>query len=141
MASATILYVEDEETDVFFMRRALRLAGLEAALRVVADGQQAIDYLAGTGSFADRGEHPLPTLVLLDLNLPLISGFEVLRWLREQSVFQDLPVVVFSSSMRPEDQSRAQDLGANEYLQKPSSAMDFPRVVSQLRTRWLPARG
>ncbi len=81
LATATVLYVEDEEGDLFFMQAAFRKAGIGQALRSVGNGREAIDYLAGSGPYADRERHPLPTMVLLDLNLPLISGFEVLEWL------------------------------------------------------------
>ncbi|HEV2394061.1 MAG TPA: response regulator [Verrucomicrobiae bacterium] len=134
---ASVLYVEDEENDVFFMRRSFDRAGLEGTLQVVLDGQAAIDYLAGNGPFANRQEHPLPEVVLLDLNLPMISGFQVLNWIRNQPQLRDLPVVVFSSSARPEDQKLAQELGADDYFEKPGSGFDFGRVVKALSSKWL----
>lgn len=139
MAQATVLYVEDEENDVLFMQMAFKKAGLGPALRAVEDGQQAIDYLAGTNGYGDRQQYPVPSVLLLDLNLPLISGFEVLTWLRGQPDFQTLPVVVFSSSARKEDRQKAQELGADEYFEKPNSALLFGQVVAQLRERWLGA--
>ncbi len=137
MPQATVLYVEDEEFDAMFMRRAFERMGLTGSLKVVADGQQAIDYLAGNGAYADRREHPLPAVILLDLKLPVLSGFEVLGWLRQQPGLRNLPVVVFSSSDQPEDQAMASELGANDFVQKPSSALEFPRVVERLKQRWL----
>ncbi len=137
MARAAVLYVEDEEFDAMFMRRAFKQAGLEQMLEVVVDGQQAIDYLAGNHPFEDRTKHPLPSLVLLDLNLPLISGFDVLKWMRGQRRLQSLPVVVFSSSARAEDKLKADELGADEYLAKPGSGLEFLGVVQQLQRRWL----
>ncbi len=138
MARAAVLYVEDEEFDALFMRRAFKQAGLEQLLEVVVDGQQAMDYLAGNHPFEDRSQHPLPSLVLLDLNLPLISGFEVLKWMRQQPRFRAVPVVVFSSSSRQEDKVKAGELGANDYLPKPGSGLEFGAVVQQLQGRWLP---
>jgi CheY-like chemotaxis protein len=138
MSSPVILYVEDEADDVLFMQAAFRRLGLAAPLQAVADGQQAISYLAGEGAFSDRATHPLPAVVLLDLNLPLCSGFEVLQWIRSQPQFGRLPVIVFSSSGRPEDRRRAAELGASDYALKPSSGMQFSDVVRALRDAWLP---
>jgi CheY-like chemotaxis protein len=135
---ASVLYVEDEESDVFFMRRAFRRAGMEQALQVVVDGQEAIDYLAGRGTFSDRLVYPMPALILLDLNLPTVSGFQVLRWLRAQPELEDLPAVVFSSSAREEDRTQARQLGANDYLEKPGSGLEFAGVLEELCKRWLP---
>ncbi|MGO8679224.1 MAG: response regulator [Limisphaerales bacterium] len=137
MRSGTVLYVEDEEFDALFMHRAFERMGLEGSLKVVEDGQEAIDYLAGKGVYADRRAHPLPAVVLLDLKLPVVSGFEVLEWLREQPEFKSLPVVIFSSSAQPEDQARASELGADDFVQKPSSALEFPKVVERLKGRWM----
>ncbi len=134
---ASVLYVEDEESDVFFMRRAFRRAGMEQALKVAVDGQEAIDYLAGRGAFSDRLVYPLPAVVLLDLNLPTVSGFQVLRWLRAQPELEDLPAVVFSSSAREEDRAQARQLGANDYLEKPGSGLEFAGVLEELCRRWL----
>lgn len=137
MVSAPVLYVEDEENDAFFMHKAFGRAGLGARLKVVADGREAINYLSGKGGYGDRARHPLPMLILLDLNLPIVSGFEVLRWVRGQAAFQNLPVVIFSSSSRKSDKETALELGANEYVEKPGSALEFPRVLERLKERWL----
>lgn len=134
---AVVLYVEDEADDVLFMQAAFRRLGLGVPLHAVADGQQAIAYLAGEGMYADRAAHPLPALVLLDLNLPLQSGFEVLQWIRNEPRFAALPVIVFSSSGRPEDRQRAAELGATDYALKPSSGMQFSEVVAPVRAAWL----
>jgi DNA-binding response OmpR family regulator len=76
-------------------------------------------------------------LILLDLNLPLVSGFEVLEWMRKTTGYQELPVVIFSSSARPEDRIRAEATGADDYVQKPSSALEFRAVIDYLERRWL----
>jgi CheY-like chemotaxis protein len=137
MPSATVLYVEDEQYDVLFMRKAFESVGLGESLKVVTDGRQAIHYLGGKGEYQDRTKHPLPSVVLLDLKLPIVSGFEVLRWLRGRPEFQALPVVVLSSSTRDEDRSQVRELGANAYLEKPGSLLEFPTVVEYLKKRWL----
>src|SRR5512138_919827 len=113
--SSIVLYVEDEESDRMLMQFAFRKAGLEPALRVVNDGQAAIDYLSVTGAYGERARYPLTAVVLLDLNLPEVHGFDVLKWIRAQPVHSGLPVVVFTSSAREEDRARALELGASEY--------------------------
>lgn len=137
MASATVLYIEDDENDLFFMEMAFRGAGLTGTLRSARNGQEAIDYLAGTGPYGNRERHPLPRVVLLDLKLPVVPGFEVLGWLRGQPHTKELPVVVFSSSSREADKKQARELGANDYWEKPNSALLFRDVVEGLKARWL----
>jgi len=129
MNAIPILYVEDEETDILLVQHVLNRAGITNLLKTVKDGKAATDYLAGNAPFNDRRLYPLPGLVLLDLNLPYWSGFEVLAWIRRQPHLRRLPVVVLTSSRRPDDIARAYDAGANGYLVKPNSLAD----VSHLR--------
>ena len=136
MSSQTVLYVEDEPDDVFFMRLAFTEAGLNHRLESVGDGQAAIHYLEGSGSFADRERFPLPALVLLDLNLPLRSGMEVLKWIRGHAQLRTLPVVVLTSSNQPADEEKARRMGANDYLTKPSNPLDLQRMVQTALKRW-----
>jgi CheY-like chemotaxis protein len=103
MSSIPILYVEDEETDVMLLQHVLGKVGIHNPLHIVKDGDLAKDYLAGKVPFDDRQRHPLPGLVLLDLNLPYWSGFEVLEWIRQQPELRRVPVVILSSSNRPDD--------------------------------------
>ena len=133
-----LLYVEDEENDVFFLRRALVRAEVTVRLTAVSDGEKAIASLAGRPPHEGR---ELPRLVLLDLNLPARSGFEVLEWLRRDSGLPPLHVVVFSSSGRPEDREKARRLGASDYVLKPTSSRQFVEVVRELRDRWLAPEG
>lgn len=135
--AGTVLYVEDEEGDALFMSRAFEQRGLAGSLQVVGDGRAAIDYLSGSGKYGDREKHPLPTLVLLDLNLPQVSGFGVLEWMRNNPDYARLPVVVFSSSTRADDRIKATALGADEFLTKPSSGLQFGDVVEKLRDKWM----
>ena len=124
-AAHTILLVEDDSNDVLLLQRAFRRAGLTHALQVVSDGDQAVAYLGGQGQFNDRGKHPLPSLVLLDLKLPRRSGLEVLGWIRDQKPeVKNLPVIVLTSSRLSEDVDRAYSLGANSYMAKPSGNYD-----------------
>ncbi len=132
-----VLYVEDEESDRLFMQMAFSETGMAEALRTVNDGREAINYLAGKGVYADRKQYPIPSVVLLDLNLPVYHGFDVLKWMKESAVLRRLPVVVFTSSSRKEDRARAAALGASEFLEKPQSALKLGAVVERLRNRWL----
>jgi CheY-like chemotaxis protein len=136
-APKAVLYVEDEKDDVFFMRKAFKRAGIEHALQSVNDGHQAIDYMAGNGKFSDREKHPLPLAILLDLNLPSLSGFEVLEWLKGQPDFHEIPVIILSSSGRPEDRAKADKLGADGYMLKPGSGLSFLEVAREFQNRWL----
>lgn len=115
-----VLYVEDEESDRFLMQRAFANVGSERVLRTVNDGKAAVDYLTSSAEYNDRKTHPLPTLVLLDLNLPQVNGFDVLKWIRAHPAHTSLPVVVFTSSEREEDRTRARALGATDFVKKPN---------------------
>lgn len=137
IAKSVILYVEDEETDRFLMEYACKQAGLGPTLRMVNHGQAAIDYLSGAGTYGDREKYPMPAVVLLDLNLPEVHGFEVLKWIRGQPGHSRLPVVVFTSSSREEDRSRAEQLGANGFIQKPLMPDGFQAIARQLNEQWL----
>lgn len=131
------MYVEDEESDALLMERAFASEGGGLALRLVRDGRSAIRYLSGGNGYENREENPVPALVLLDLNLPQVHGFEVLRWMRQQPQYVTTPVVIFSSSSREEDKERALVLGANEFVEKPNSGLKFRNVVAELRETWL----
>jgi CheY-like chemotaxis protein len=111
------LLVEDNEDDVFFMQRAFQQAGVHNPLHVVRNGEEAIEYLSGQNGFSDRQEHPLPDLIFLDLKMPGVNGFEVLKWMRAQSV--NIPVAILTSSPEDIDRERARHLGAECYLLKP----------------------
>ena len=114
-----ILLVEDNEDDVFFMRRALQKAGVDLPLQIVMDGQQALDYLEGKEAYGDRDRFPIPLLMFLDLKLPYVHGFGVLTWLRSQTSLHNIPVIVLTSSPEERDRQKAHELGAKAYLVKP----------------------
>lgn len=135
--SDTILLVEDSPDDVMFVSRAFARAGLPTALRVVSDGRQAIDYLAGRKQFSARLEHPLPRLILLDLKLPHVSGFEVLRWIRARPEFIGVVVVMLTSSDHPSDIRDSYALGANSFLSKPSNPEDLTELIRDAANYWL----
>lgn len=136
-ALPTILQVEDSEEDVFLLAYAFRRAGIAHPVRVAADGQQAIDYLEGRGVFADRAQHPLPALVLLDLKLPIRTGLDVLGWIRGQPALRTMIVIVLSSSINEGDVRRAYELGANAFLVKPSDANLLADMCQAVKHFWL----
>lgn len=131
-----ILVAEDDATDAFFLQRAFNRAGIPVQLHFVRDGQEAIDYLEGKGAFAERSRHPLPDLLLLDLNMPRLNGFDVLAWIRRQPTLSQLEVVIFSSSGEPKDMNRAYGLGATAYLVKPHSVEELNELVGRLKQQW-----
>jgi CheY-like chemotaxis protein len=133
----TILLVEDNEDDVFALRRAVKKAGISNPLRVATDGQQAVDYLTAASDPARKEEHPLPFLVLLDLKLPYRDGFEVLEWIRRQSHLAQLLVVMLTGSDERRDHQRAYALGARSYLVKPASAEDIRSLMTSLQSHWI----
>ena len=140
-APGIILYAEDEENDVFFLNYAFEVAGSSYTLKAVPDGEQALEYLAGQGPFADRKGYPLPVLVLLDINMPKKSGLEVLEWTRRQPHLKSLPVLILTSSSGEEDREKARQFGADDYLLKPSDPLKLVELVKILHDRWLiPAR-
>src|SRR5512142_2308668 len=100
MKTPIILIVDDAEDDVFILRFALKKAGTHCEIRVVGDGQSAMDYLAGAGQYADRAKFPFPLVTIVDFHLPRRSGLEVLAWARQQPALRDHPIVMLSGSSR-----------------------------------------
>jgi CheY-like chemotaxis protein len=137
MTPETILLVEDNEDDAYFMKEALKEAQIFNPLRTVEDGQQAIDYLSGAPAFADRANYPLPTVVFLDLKLPMRSGHEVLAWIRAQPQFKKLIVIVLTSSNEPVDLNRSYQLGANSFVVKPPTATQLLELAEAFKLWWL----
>jgi CheY-like chemotaxis protein len=135
--TGAILLVEDNEDDVFLMKRALKAAGITNALFVVDDGQKAIDYLSGVGEYSDRTSFPFPALVFLDLKLPLKGGLDVLGWIRGQPSLENLVVVVLTSSNEPSDLKEAYRLGANSYVVKPPTANQLIEMAKAFKWYWL----
>jgi CheY-like chemotaxis protein len=131
--SDVILYAEDDENDAFLIERAFRKAEIPNRLVVVPDGSAAIDYLAGQGKYAARVGHPLPGLVLLDLNLPGKSGLEVLKWIRTHPPVCLLVVVVLTSSNQESDMHRAYLQGANGYLVKLSNPDEMLTMAKAIK--------
>ena len=137
--TTTILIVDDNEDDVYALRRALGKANVANPQRVVTHGQLAIDYLSGAGEFADRIKHPLPFIVFLDLKMPFRDGFEVLAWKKAQPALRNMVVVVLTGSDETRDHQRAYSLGARSYLVKPVSPNDLKQLMTSLESHWLRA--
>jgi two-component system response regulator len=134
--TATILLVEDNPSDEKLTVTAFHRCGVANELTVVRDGVEALDYLFCQGDHAAR-DPSLPTVMLLDLNLPRIDGLEVLRRIRADSHTRLLPVVVLTSSKEQEDVVRSYSLGANAYVRKPVDFTEFARAVQTLGLFWL----
>jgi CheY-like chemotaxis protein len=127
-----VLIVEDNEDDVFILRRAFKEAQLNNPIHVVTDGAEAIEFLAGEGKFGNRSQYPFPVLVLLDLKLPLKSGLEVLEWIQGQVFRSEVNVIVLTSSAEERDITKAYHLGARSYLTKPPTAPILREAMTAL---------
>ncbi|AXK73190.1 response regulator [Lysobacter sp. TY2-98] len=132
-----ILLVEDNPDDVELTRLAFDEAKIANQLAVVGDGAEALDYLFARGRFADRDPADLPSLVLLDLNLPKVDGREVLQAIRGNEATRSLPVVVLTTSTEPFDVEATYALGVNSYIQKPVDFEQFVWAVKQVGLYWL----
>lgn len=128
----TILLAEDNPDDVWIMQRALKAAGLPHSIHFVRDGREAVDYLYGSGKYADRSTHPLPSLILLDLKMPYMSGLEVLHWIRRESSNRTLIAVFLTSSNDLRDVDEAYRQGANAYLVKPSELATLIEMLKSM---------
>ena len=127
MRPLRILHIEDNEGDALLFKRACEVAGLSAELHLVRDGAEAMAYLQARGDFARCEQHPPPDIVVLDLKMPGLDGFDFLKWLRNsRAIFSSIPVLVFTNSRSPEDRSRALREGAAGYFVKP---MNFETLV------------
>ena len=130
MARRDILIVENNADDLFFLKRALRSAGVAANLYSVSDGRSAVRYLEGEGEYSDRSRFPLPWLIFLDLKLPYRSGIEVLEFIRGRVELQKINVVVVTSSEDNKDMRRTTELGVNAYLLKPPTAYVIQKLFA-----------
>ncbi|HLX71367.1 MAG TPA: response regulator [Verrucomicrobiae bacterium] len=134
----TILLVDDSENDLILMRRAFSKAEFHNPLREVRNGEEAIAYLQGEGIYDDRDQFPFPVVMILDLNMPRLNGFEVLSWVQTQTqpILKHLSIIILTASVRMEDVERAYDLGAHSFLVKPASMEKLVAMIRCLRD-WL----
>jgi CheY-like chemotaxis protein len=135
---SSILLVEDDASDVALVRRAVKKLAFNARILHVSDGEEAVNYLKGNSPYEDRDAYPVPTVILLDIKLPGLSGFEVIEWLREQPLpLSRLPIVMLTSSGQQIDVDRAYELGANSYLRKPDRHAELIELLSSFNDFWL----
>jgi len=135
--SNSLLLVEDDSNDVFLIKRAFKRANFKVPVSVVNDGDAAIGYLQGIDVYSDRTQHPIPSLIVLDLKLPRRSGLEVLEWLRAQPVLRRIPVIVLTSSKESADVNKAYEVGANSYLVKPVTFNELSAMAQSIESYWL----
>jgi CheY-like chemotaxis protein len=131
-----ILLVDDDANDVLLVTRAFKAIESDDQIQHAQDGEEAVAYLEGTGPFADREKFPMPSLVLLDLKLPRMTGFEVLSWVRSQVPLKRLPIVIVTSSNVRNDVNYAYELGANSYVTKPNNLGALTEIIRTLRGYW-----
>jgi CheY-like chemotaxis protein len=135
----SILVVEDDENDAAMATAVFRRLGARFDLQVVSGGKEAVAYLSGGGRYEDRGRYPLPRLVLLDLRMSEMDGFEVLKWIRKHPQHRSLPVVVLAASTYSPDIRRAYAAGANSFVVKPNSLNELTQEISGALDFWLSA--
>lgn len=133
---ARILLVEDNQMDAELTLSALDELPGQREVHVVSNGQAALDYLAGAGNFTDRKRFPLPDLILLDLKLPVVDGYQVLTQLKSMPHVCRVPVVIFTSSIEDNDRVRCYDGGCNSYLEKPHSYEGYVELMQTLENYW-----
>jgi CheY-like chemotaxis protein len=133
----TILLIEDNPSDIALTQRALEKINTINGLAIATDGQEALDYLFGTGAYEGRDTSDLPALTLLDLNLPKVSGLDVLRRIRTGAGTRRMPVVILTSSLEDQDLAAGYDLGVNSYIRKPVDYKQFTQAIEQLKRYWL----
>src|SRR5204863_7172656 len=116
---------DDSEEDILLIRKAFEKALILNPIYAVKSGEEAISYLQGKGAYSNRDEYPLPDLLLLDLKMPGVDGFQVLRWIRQDPGLRLLRVLVFTSSDQLRDVNQAYQLGANSFMVKPADFQNF----------------
>lgn len=133
----TILLAEDDENDILLFRRAFAKASVPNPLMVVSDGEEAIRYLSGSGIYSDRDRYPFPCLLITDLKMPKLTGFDVLTWLRNKAQSTDLSTIVLTALLDETDKRLAFNLGAQAFLVKPMSHDEFVEIAVQIKDTWL----
>jgi CheY-like chemotaxis protein len=136
---ALILLAEDDEDYVHLMRQAFTRANIPNPIHVVWNGEEAIWYLKGVGKYSNRDEYPLPELLLLDIKMPRVNGFEVLKWVRQEPSLASLRVLVLTSSDELRDVNQAYQMGANSFLLKPNDFQDSVQLGRLITDFWLKA--
>ena len=132
-----ILLVEDLRTDAILIQRALKKGGIATPIKWVRDGQEALDYLFRQGAYENQHDLPMPGIILLDLKLPKVNGFEVLKKIKNTEKLRRIPIVVLTASDQSRDIDTAYDAGANSYLVKPVTLSAFIEVAGKIKLYWM----
>ena len=133
----TILLIDDDPADQFLVQEAIKVANLNHNLRLVSDGDEALDYLFGRGRYADRRKAPRPDLILLDLNMPRFDGRQVARTLKAHPSLKNIPIVVLTTSSLEEDVDELYAIGVNAFMRKPTNFDEFTAALCDLSNYWL----
>lgn len=131
-----ILVADDDPNDLELLRHVVTSNGVDVNFQSAHDGEQVINYLQGESPFADRAAHPIPDIVVLDLKMPRVNGFEVLEWLRQQPGLASIPAIVLSGSGLESDIQKAYRLGANTYFTKPGQLAELRKIIGTLIDYW-----
>jgi two-component system, response regulator len=137
VSTKIILLVEDNPSDIKLTQRAMEKGHIANELIIAEDGQEALDYLFGTGTHLGREVTEIPALVLLDINLPKVDGLEILKRIRTDERTRRLPVVILTTSKEEQDVAISYDLGVNSYIRKPVDFSQFAQAILQLGLYWL----
>jgi CheY-like chemotaxis protein len=133
----TILLAEDDADDIFMMRLACERSGILHRLEVVTDGAMAVDYLCGKSPYDNRILHPVPDIIFLDINMPMQSGFEILKLIRAKPAFKKLPVIMLTNSPVTTEVDLAFQLGVSSYLRKIPNLVEFQQAIRAILKYWL----
>jgi CheY-like chemotaxis protein len=134
---ATILVVDDDPDDLFFVEKAFRAIGVKDPIHLIHDGREAIAYITGEGKYSDRSLYAYPTFIITDLKMPKVDGFAVLEHLKKNPEWAIIPTVVLTSSRDLDDIKKAYMLGASSYHVKPGTTDDLRRLLKVLHDYWM----
>ena len=134
----TILVIDDDRDSHLFVRFAIKPLSQLYRLESVMSALEAMQYLLGEKGFGDRERYPLPDLILLDLKMPIMDGFQLLEWIRARPLFGNLPIVVLTGSNYQPDMIRAHEMGANSFVVKALDLLDFADSIHNLLGRFFP---
>jgi CheY-like chemotaxis protein len=137
LVNRVILVVNDDKKDAQAMGIGFQAAGFDNPVQAVYSGKEAIQYLKGQGAYTDRGEFPLPHIVLLDSEMPGMSGWELLEWIRQHDKFKTVPVILFGDTNNKGVQDTALALGASGYHAKPESLLEYTQTAKRIGEFWL----
>ncbi len=132
-----ILLVEDDPTHRLLVRKSLENNSVKNEIREVEDGQEALDYIYGRDKYSDRAAYPMPDLILLDVKMPRVDGFEVLQTIKNDPKLKHIPVIMLTTSTREEEIARGYEKGANAYVTKPIDFKEFSEKIKNINLFWV----